>query len=228
MSIPIFSHATLFTLPYPVTFLLLLLFLSCQSYVPKTDKEVLQSSAKAVNESGVAPPQESDIHEASAVHDKVYNQGNTSDASDEELGKAAGVQAFKAYEQSESKDDDSDDDEERGSGAGGQGKLIQMAMAEAMKMFSGGGGQDKSTVVQSAIAMAMQLFAGKSGAGGGGVAQLMGMLTGGGKKSGDDDDEGSGKAGGMMGMLGQAASNPQVASMLQSNPQVAGLLGKFM
>ncbi|KAK3831331.1 MAG: hypothetical protein JOS17DRAFT_817073 [Linnemannia elongata] len=180
------------------------------------DKEVLQSSAKAVHESGVAPPQESDIHEANAVHEKVYQQGNTAGATDEELGKAAGVQAFKAYENSESNDDS--DDEDRGSG-GGQGKLMQMAMAEAVKMFSGGGGQDKGAVVQSAIAMAMQLFAGKSGAGGGGVAQLMGMLTGGGgKKGGDDDDEDGGKAGGMMGMLGQAASNPQVA----------GLLGKFM
>lgn len=84
-------------------------------------------------------------------------------------------------------------------------------------MFSGGGGQDKGAVVQSAIAMAMQLFAGKSGAGGGGVAQLMGMLSGGGKRGGDDDDddEGSGKTGGMMDMLGQAASNPQVAGMLK-------------
>ncbi|KAF8943730.1 hypothetical protein BGZ47_005114 [Haplosporangium gracile] len=178
------------------------------------DKEVLQSSAKAVHESGVPPPQVSDIADANAAHAKVYQQGNTSGATDDELGKAAGVEAFKAYERSDSKDDS--DDEDRGSSGGGQGKLIQMAMAEAMKMFSGGGGQDKSAVVQSAIAMAMQLFAGKSGAGGGGVAQLMGMLTGGGKKGGDDDDEGSGgKASGMMGMLGQAASNPQVADLMK-------------
>ncbi|KAF9904111.1 hypothetical protein EC991_003086 [Linnemannia zychae] len=169
------------------------------------DKEVLNNSAKAVHESGVAPPQEHDIHAASAAHDKVYNQGATSGASDEELGKAAGVEAFKAYEREKS-DDDDDDNERSG---GGQGKLVQMAMAEAMKLFSGGGGQDKSTVVQSAIAMAMQLFAGKSGAGGGGVAQLMGMLSGGGKKDGEE-----GGSGGMMGMLGQAASNPQVANLL--------------
>ncbi|KAF9127801.1 hypothetical protein BGW39_005620 [Mortierella sp. 14UC] len=167
------------------------------------DKEVLHNSAKTVQEQGVAPPQEDDIHAATAAHDKVYKQGATGDASDEELGKAAGVEAFNAYEREKS---DDDDDEERG---GGQGKLVQMAMAEAMKMFSGGGGQDKSTVVQSAIAMAMQLFAGKSGAGGGGVAQLMAMLSGGKKK---DDDEGG--SGGMMGMLGQAASNPQVSSLL--------------
>ncbi|KAF9546701.1 hypothetical protein EC957_009461 [Mortierella hygrophila] len=171
------------------------------------DKQVLQNSAQAVHQSGVATPQESDIHAANAAHEKVYQQGNTSDATDEELGKAAGVQAFKAYEKSEDDDDESDR-----SGSGGQGKLVQMAMAEAMKMFSGGGGQDKSAVVQSAIAMAMQLFAGKSGAGGGGVAQLMSML-GGAKKGGDDGEQGG--SGGMMGMLGQAASNPQVSSMLK-------------
>ncbi|KAF9139809.1 hypothetical protein BGX30_007450 [Mortierella sp. GBA39] len=161
------------------------------------DKEVLQNSAKAVHESGVATPQESDIHAASAAHEKVYQQGNTAGATDEELGKAAGVQAFKAYEKSEEDDDESD------RSGGGQGKL-------AMKMFSGGGGQDKSAVVQSAIAMAMQLFAGKSGAGGGGVAQLMSMLSG--KKGGDNGEQGSS---GMMSMLGQAASNPQVSDMLK-------------
>ncbi|KAG9071078.1 hypothetical protein KI688_008621 [Linnemannia hyalina] len=171
------------------------------------DKEVLQSSAQAVHQSGVATPKESDIHAASAAHEKVYQQGNTAEATDDELGKAAGVQAFKAYENSEDDDDESDR-----SGGGGQGKLVQMAMAEAMKMFSGGGGQDKGAVVQSAIAMAMQLFAGKSGAGGGGVAQLMAML-GGAKKGGDDGEQGG--SGGMMGMLGQAASNPQVSSMLK-------------
>ncbi|KAF9934119.1 hypothetical protein FBU30_003400 [Linnemannia zychae] len=167
------------------------------------DREVLQNSAKAVQENGVTPPQESDIHEGKAAHEKVYNQGNTSDASDEEIGKAAGVEAFKAYERSNA------ESEERGEESGGQGKLVQMAMAEAMKMFSGGGGQDKSAVVQSAIAMAMKLFAGKSGEGGGGVAQLMGMLSGAGGKG--NDSEG---AGGMMGMLSQAASNPQVSNML--------------
>ncbi|KAG0009996.1 hypothetical protein BGZ82_003736 [Podila clonocystis] len=88
-----------------------------------------------------------------------------------------------------------------------------MAMAEAMKLFSGKGGassgSDKSTVVQSAIAMAMKLFAGKSGGGG------------------------EGGAGGnpLMGLLGKAAENPQLAGMLgkaAENPQVADMLKKFM
>ncbi|KAF9182486.1 hypothetical protein BGZ51_004713 [Haplosporangium sp. Z 767] len=134
-------------------------------------------------QTGVAP-QESDIHEAKAVHDKVYNQ-NASDVTDEDLGKAAGVEAFNAYERSEESSDRSE--------GGGQSKLIQMAMAEAMKLFSGGkggeGGQDKSTIVQSAIAMATKLFLSKSGEGG--------------------------SSGGMMGMLSQAAQNPQVAEMLK-------------
>ncbi|KAG0252491.1 hypothetical protein BG011_006939 [Mortierella polycephala] len=162
------------------------------------------NSSNNVAQSDVPPPQESDIHEAKAVHDKVYNQ-NASDVTDEDLGKAAGVEAFNSYERSEASG--------QGEG-GGQSKLVQMAMAEAMKMFSGGkggeGGQDKSAVIQSAIAMATKLFMGKSGEGGGGVSQLMSMLQGGGKTDGSQ-----GGSGGMMGMLGQAAENPQVAGMLK-------------
>ncbi|KAF9579956.1 hypothetical protein BGW38_003576 [Lunasporangiospora selenospora] len=163
------------------------------------DHEVKQDAVNKVQNSGVAPPQDSEIHEAKAVHEKVYKQGNTDDASDDELGKAAGVEAYNAYERSES---------ERGEG-GGKGDLMQMAMAEAMKMFSGGGGKDKSAVLQSAIAMATKMFMSKSGGSGGG-------------------DSGSG---GLAAILGQAGSNPQVASMLgkaAENPQVADLLKKFM
>ncbi|KAG0329544.1 hypothetical protein BGZ99_001546 [Dissophora globulifera] len=164
------------------------------------DKEVMQNSLHTVKQEGVAPPQESDLHEAKAVHEKVYQQGLKHEASDEELGKAAGVEAFHEYEKSEAT--------KEGEG-GGQGQLIQMAMAEAMKMFSGGGGSDKSTVIKSAVAMAMQLFMGKSGAGGGGVGQLMAMFSGGGKKEGEES------SGGMAGIMAQASSNPQVASLFK-------------
>ncbi|KAG0292215.1 hypothetical protein BGZ98_002675 [Dissophora globulifera] len=167
----------------------------------------MQNSLHTVKQQGVAPPQESDLHEAKAVHEKVYQQGLKHEASDEELGKAAGVEAFHEYEKSEAT--------EKGEG-GGQGQLIQMAMAEAMKMFSGGGGSDKSTVVKSAVAMAMKLFMGKSGAGGGGVSDMMAMFMGGGKKGGKEEgEESSGGMAGMMGMLGQASSNPQVAGLLK-------------
>lgn len=175
---------------------------------PQLDEEH-QEDVEKVLSSDIRPPGESDIHEAKSAHDKVYKEG--SEASDEELGKAAGVQAFSAYEQAE----------KSGEGSGGQGQLVQMAMAEAMKLFSGKGGSasgsDKSTVVQSAIAMAMKLFAGKSGGNEGGgasaaVGQLMAMISGGGKGGEGGDSNGSNA---MMGMLGQAAQNPQVANMLK-------------
>ncbi|KAG0315349.1 hypothetical protein BG000_005235, partial [Podila horticola] len=129
---------------------------------------------------------------AKNAHDKVYKEG--SEASDEELGKAAGVQAFTAYEEAE----------RSGESSGGQSQLVQMALAEAMKLFSGKGGaesgKDKSTVVQSAIAMAMKLFASKSGEGGAsGGNPLLSMLS---------NPQ-------VAGMLGKAAENPQVANMLK-------------
>ncbi|KAG0205599.1 hypothetical protein BGX28_002804 [Mortierella sp. GBA30] len=160
----------------------------------------------------VTPPKESDIHDAHNAHDKVYNQGNAEGASDDEIGKAAGVQAFKEYEKAEAQGSEGGERSE-----GGQSQLIQMAMAEAMKMFSGGKGQDKGAVVQSAIAMATKLFMGKSGSGGGGVAQLMAMLGGAGGKSGNGGESEGGSSGGMSNVMG----------MLE-NPQVAGMLKKFM
>ncbi|KAG0051232.1 hypothetical protein BGZ83_003983 [Gryganskiella cystojenkinii] len=166
------------------------------------DKEIMNRSLSNVHNNGVEPPQESEIHEAKAVHQKVYQEGAA--ASDEDLGKAAGVEAFHSYEKAE----------ESGSSGGGQGQLIQMAMAEAMKMFSSGGGSDKGAVIQSAIAMATKLFMGKSGAGGGGVAQLMSMFGGKG---------GEGGSSGLAGLM----SNPQVAGMLE-NPAVSGMFKKFM
>ncbi|KAK3828596.1 MAG: hypothetical protein J3Q66DRAFT_15394 [Benniella sp.] len=123
------------------------------------------------------------MKEAQVLHDKVYKQGES--VSDEDAGKAAGVEAFEKFE-------------ERGTGE--KSDLMQMAMAEAMKLFSGGKGEDKSTVLKNAVGMATKLFATKMAAGGG---------------------EGGG--GGLAGLM----SNPQVAAALQ-NPAVAGLLGKFM
>jgi hypothetical protein len=190
-----FSHAKLllFSSPSPIAPVTAPPSLPFHLLLDHSSKQTAAAAAQ-----NVPAPQESDIHDANAAHKKVYQEGNTSDASDDELGKAAGVEAFKAYERSESEESDRDGD------SGGKSKLVQMAMAEAMKMFSGGGGQDKSAVIQSAVAMAMKLFAGKSGEGGGGVAQLMSMLGGGGDSKG-----------GAMGMLSQAASNPQVADMLK-------------
>ncbi|KAG0361081.1 hypothetical protein BC939DRAFT_479143 [Gamsiella multidivaricata] len=190
------------------------------------DKEVMNNSIHNVAQNGVNPPEESDIQDAKAAHEKVYKHGASEGVSDEDLGKAAGVQAFKEYERSSS-------DESEG-GGGGQGQLIQMAMAEAMKMFSGKGGSDKSAIIQSAIAMATKLFMGKSGAGGGGVSQLLAMLSGGGGGgsggsggsggnggssgsggSGEENKSESGGLGGMMSMLGEASKNPQVSEMFK-------------
>ncbi|KAF9386737.1 hypothetical protein CPB97_003378 [Podila verticillata] len=173
-----------------------------ESHRREEDDEHQEDVHKALN-SDIRPPVESDIHEAKSAHDKVYKEG--ADASDEELGKAAGVQAYNAYEEAE----------KSGEGSGGQGKLVQMAMAEAMKLFSGKGGadsgSDKSTVVQNAIQMAMKLFAGKSSEGGGASSAmaLFAMLQGGGSKGGE------GGSNQLMGMLSQASENPQVASMLK-------------
>ncbi|KAG0349252.1 hypothetical protein BG004_000032 [Podila humilis] len=151
----------------------------------------------------IRPADESDIHQAMAAHDKVYKKGIQ--ASDEELGNAAGAEAFRTYEQNEKSNGD----------AGGQSQLLQMAMAEAMKLFSGKGGaasgSDKSTVVQSAVAMAMKLFMGKSGTSSGSVNQILAMFTSGGKGG---EGSGSGQSAALMGML--------------ENPQVAGMLKKFM
>lgn len=165
----------------------------------------MDQSLNHIKNNGVAPPQEHELHSAKAAHEKVYQEGST-DVTDEDLGKAAGVEAFHAYQKEEASGED------RGSG-GGQSQLIQMAMAEAMKLFSGGGGSDKGTVIQSAIAMAMKLFMGKSGEGGGGVSSLMSMFSGGGGSGGQGGS--SGGMGDMMGMLGQASQNPQVAGMLK-------------
>ncbi|KAF9109232.1 hypothetical protein BGX27_007838 [Mortierella sp. AM989] len=118
----------------------------------------------------VAPPQESEIHEAQAAHQKVYKNGES--ASDDELGKAAAVEAFNEYEKAE---------KEGGERGGGQGTLVAMAMAQAMKLLGGGNDdKDKSTILKSASEMAMKLFMGKSsgdgssgGGSGGGLAALM-------------------------------------------------------
>ncbi|GJJ73740.1 hypothetical protein EMPS_06098 [Entomortierella parvispora] len=163
----------------------------------------MDNSLGNIRDNGVAPPQEHELHAAKAAHEKVYQQGS-GDVSDEDLGKAAGVEAYHAYQKQEAVA------QSEGESGGGQGQLIQMAMAEAMKLFSGAGGSDKSTVIQSAVAMAMKLFMGHSGAGGGGVSQLMSMFGGGGSSGGS-----SGGMGDMMGMLGQASQNPQVAGMLK-------------
>ncbi|KAF9393087.1 hypothetical protein CPC16_002729 [Podila verticillata] len=175
---------------------------SQQSHRQEEDDEHHEDVKKALS-SDIRPAGESDVHEAKSAHDKVYKEG--AETSDEELGKAAGVQAFSEYEQAERSGEES----------GGQGKLVQMAMAEAMKLFSGKGGaasgSDKSAVVQSAIAMAMKLFAGKSGEGGGAsaVSSLLAMVQGGGGKGGE------GGTNPLMGMLSQASENPQVANMLK-------------
>ncbi|KAF9362390.1 hypothetical protein BGX34_006260 [Mortierella sp. NVP85] len=122
-----------------------------------------------------------EVKEAQEVHEKVYKQGET--VSDEDAGKAAGVEAFEKFE-------------ERGTGE--KSDLMQMAMAEAMKLISGGKGEDKSTIIKNAVGMATKLFATKAAAGGEGGGGLAGLL-----------------------------SNPAVAGALQ-NPTVSGLLKNFM
>ncbi|KAF8983910.1 hypothetical protein BGZ46_009261 [Entomortierella lignicola] len=116
------------------------------------DHETVKESVKRVQEQGVEPPKEEDIHDARNAHEKVYKQGNTDEASDEELGKAAGVEAYHAYEKKQEEGEDE-----------GQPQLIQMAIQEGMKLFSSGGGQDKGAVIQGAIAMATKLFMSQGG-----------------------------------------------------------------
>ncbi|KAF9942463.1 hypothetical protein BGZ75_009347 [Mortierella antarctica] len=136
---------------------------------PTTTQQTTQQSAP---QSSAAPSSDPDLTDANDAHDKVYQQGKTQEASEEELGKAAGVQAFKEYEKYEK-----DEQSERSEEGGGQGKLVQMVMAEVQKLMSGGGGKDNSEVLKNAIAMATKLFMSKSGggegSGGGGLGSLM-------------------------------------------------------
>ncbi|KAG0225695.1 hypothetical protein BGW42_004134 [Actinomortierella wolfii] len=187
------------------------------------DKEAVQKSLNKVEAEGVREADESDIHKAKAAHDKVYNDDG--DADDEELGKAAGVQAFKSYEE----------EEQRSGGGGGKDALVQMAIGEAMKMFgkSGGssGGGDKSAIIQTAITTAMSLFMSKGGSGGSGggmQAQLLALLAGAGaggagKKDGEEGGSSSGgnsSAKAALDMLGSVGG--------EKGQALAGVLGKFM
>ncbi|KAF9973999.1 hypothetical protein BGZ73_002721 [Actinomortierella ambigua] len=187
------------------------------------DREAVNKSLEKVEREGVREADENDIDRAKAAHDKVYKDDG--DADDDELGKAAGTQAFKKYEEEEQRSE---------GGAGGKDALVQMAIAEAMKMFGksggGGGGGDKSAILQTAITTAMGLFmskkGGSEGSSGGMQAQLMGLLAGAaagaGKKKSDDDEEGGSQGGGnpLVGMLGSMGG--------EKGQAIAGVLGKFM
>ncbi|KAF9572628.1 GTPase-activating protein [Mortierella alpina] len=138
-----------------------------QQHNNKDDDEDEPTKVKSV--------EDPDVKQANEAHNKVYQQGNSQGASEDELGKAAAVQAFNEYEKQ--------DESAKSGGEGGQAQLVQMAMAEVQKLMSGGGGEggaqkDKSEVLKSAMGMAMKLImskAGGSGSGGdsGGLASLL-------------------------------------------------------
>ncbi|RUP44397.1 hypothetical protein BC936DRAFT_149516 [Jimgerdemannia flammicorona] len=131
---------------------------------------------------------------------------------DEDVGKAAAVQAFRKHQEeqkrkkeerqeeaegSESESESESEGEERGGGGGDPQALMGMAMGEAMNLFNAGGGSgDKSAMVQSAAMMAMKIYmaqqSSKGGDGGGGMGGMIGGLMGGG---------GGGGGGGAMGLI---------------------------
>ncbi|KAG0253865.1 hypothetical protein DFQ27_007161 [Actinomortierella ambigua] len=187
------------------------------------DKEAVNKSLDKVEREGVREADDSDIHQAKAAHDKVYSN-DQDNADDDELGKAAGTQAFKSYEE---------ESERSGGSAGGKDALVQMAIAEAMKLMGksggGSGGGDKSAILQTAITTAMGLFMSKNGSGGssGTLGALMSALGGGGasgKKSSDGDNEGGSGSGG--------STNPALGMLAgmggEKGQALAGMLGKFM
>ncbi|RUS26079.1 hypothetical protein BC938DRAFT_471261 [Jimgerdemannia flammicorona] len=163
------------------------------------------------------PVSEEDVESLSRAHEEIYKKSEgrpKSHHTDEDVGKAAAVQAFRKHQEeqkrkkeerqeeaegSESESESESEGEERGGGGGGGNPqaLMGMAMGEAMNLFNAGGGSgDKSAMVQSAAMMAMKIYmaqqSSKGGDGGGGMGGMIGGLMGGG---------GGGGGGGAMGLI---------------------------
>ncbi|KAF9083040.1 hypothetical protein BGX29_002769, partial [Mortierella sp. GBA35] len=112
-------------------------------------------SSDSILENDIAPPRDSEIREAVAAHKRVYQLGKFSGVSDEELGKAAGVEAFKTFERSE-----------EASGDNAESYLQHWAMGEATSLTSWDGiGQDENAVIHFAIETAIQLYMGMTSTG---------------------------------------------------------------
>jgi len=136
----------------------------------KTDKPSSpQQSTQASAPQSSATPAPAVDQDAADAHEKVYQQGNSAAATDEELGKAAAVEAFKEYEK--------DEKSERSEGEGGQSKLIAMVMEKVQGLISGRGEEGQKTALQSALAMAMKLLASKSGGSGEGAGGLGSLMS---------------------------------------------------
>lgn len=137
------------------------------------------------------PIKEETINKATEAHDRIYNQGATSEASSRDLGSAAALQAFKMFSGG-------------GSKGGSSNELIGLAMGEAMKLYNskGGssGGADQSEMLKSAAAMAFKLYQSKGSGGGSGggqaemVTNLLGSFLGGAGGESEEKKKPSGAA----------------------------------
>ncbi|KAF9951160.1 hypothetical protein BGZ65_006142 [Modicella reniformis] len=152
------------------------------------------------------PAGESDVQEAKAAHDKVYN--SSEEASADEVGKAAGAQAFKAFEVE--------------GGIGGKNALVEKAMAEATTLLADGkGGGDKSAVLMSAVTMASKLLVSNPSLKSAWLGLVSKAGVGGDDSDKEDDNEDDNDP--LVGFM----SKPAEAGAKQPNP-VAVLLAKFL
>ncbi|SAM03652.1 hypothetical protein [Absidia glauca] len=163
-----------------------------------TFSSILSSVLDRNDDDHKRPVEEHEVNHAADAHDRIYNRGDTANASSRDMGSAAALQAFKMFSSKGSGGG--------GGSSGGSSELIGMAMGEAMKLYKGkaaggggggGGGGNQAEMLQAAAAMAMKLFASQSGGGAGsggashggasgGIGALMGLLgkSGGGSSSG--------------------------------------------
>lgn len=120
---------------------------------------------------------EHEAQEAANAHDQIYNQNNgqpNEETSSRDMGSAAAMQAFKMFTGGGGN-----------SSGGGSSQLIGLAMGEAMKLFQAQGGSggkaNQGEMLQSAATMAMKLFMTQQSSGssnsGGGLGQVMGILS---------------------------------------------------
>jgi hypothetical protein len=170
---------------------------SCVLDHGSTFSSILSSVLDRDDDDHKRPVEEHEVNNAADAHDRIYNRGDTANASSRDMGSAAALQAFKMFSSKGSGGG--------GGSSGGSSELIGMAMGEAMKLYKGkaagggggGGGGNQAEMLQAAAAMAMKLFASQSGGGAGssgashggasgGIGALMGLLgkSGGGSSSG--------------------------------------------
>ncbi|KAF9946159.1 hypothetical protein BGZ70_003373, partial [Mortierella alpina] len=86
-------------------------FAAYQQHANKGDDEkdqptkTQQSTQESAPQSSVTPPSLEELQKAKDAHAKVYGQENSKEATEEELGNAAAVEAFNKYEEEEEEDE---------------------------------------------------------------------------------------------------------------------------